>query len=122
MRRVNLLRGDVGEVACYARHDTLGQARLALFHPIGFMLAQPLATAEEIVAALPAPFAVEDKYDGIRAQAHVGPDDDGTIRVALFSRTLDDITRGYPEVVAALTEMAEGPRSALGARLSATPS
>jgi DNA ligase-1 len=106
VRRVNLLRGDIGEVALYARRDALAEARLAFFHPIGFMLAQPLATAEEIAAALPAPFAVEDKYDGIRAQAHVGVDErTGQLRVALFSRTLDDITRGYPEVVKALSEL-----------------
>ena len=100
VRRANLLRGDVGEVACLARAGRLDEARLALFHPIGFMLAQPLATPEEIVAALPAPFAVEDKYDGIRAQAHVS-----AARVALFSRTLDEITHGYPDVVAALAPL-----------------
>ncbi len=100
VRRANLLRGDVGEVAQYAKHGTLAAAELALFHPIGFMLAQPLPTAEAIVAALPAPFAVEHKYDGIRAQAHIA---DG--RVALFSRTLDEITAGYPDVVAALTTL-----------------
>ncbi len=103
VRRANLLRGDVGEVAVSARADTLAQARLALFHPIGFMLAQPLPTAADVAAALPAPFAVEDKYDGIRAQAHVG---DG--RVILFSRTLDAITGGYPEVVAALGGLPSG--------------
>jgi DNA ligase-1 len=72
------------------------------------MLAQPLATAEEIVAAMPTPFAVEDKYDGIRAQAHVGPAADGATRVALYSRTLDEITHGYPEVVAALATLGAG--------------
>jgi DNA ligase-1 len=108
VRRANLLRGDVGEVAVLARADALGDARLALFHPIGFMLAQPLATAEEIVAALPSPFAVEAKYDGIRGQAHVGADDAGARRVALFSRTLDDITAGYPEVAAALAALPAG--------------
>ena len=102
VRHANLLRGDVGEVAVLARGDRLGEARLALFHPMGFMLAQPLETAEEIVATLPAPFAVEDKYDGIRAQAHIGRTEDGGVRVALYSRTLDEITPGYPEVAAGL--------------------
>lgn len=97
VRRANLLRGDIGEVAQAARAGSLEHVALALFHPIGFMLASPLETAEEIVGAMPAPFAVEDKYDGIRAQAHIGA---GQVR--LFSRTLDDITNGYPEVVAAL--------------------
>jgi DNA ligase-1 len=115
LRRANLLRGDVGEVAVRARHGTLGEARLALFHPIGFMLAQPLATAEEIAAALPPPFAVEDKYDGIRAQAHVGRDEaTGELRVALYSRTLDEITRGYPEVVEALRAIHERAEAGTG--------
>jgi DNA ligase-1 len=103
VRRANLLRGDIGEVAVLARHDTLGSATMALFHPLGFMLAQPMATPAEIVAAMPAPFAVEDKYDGIRAQAHV---DAGVVR--LYSRTLDDITGGYPEVVTALSGLGQG--------------
>ncbi len=103
VRRANLLRGDVGEVAQLARRDALATATLALFHPIGFMLAQPLPTAADVAAALPAPFAVEDKYDGIRAQAHVG---DG--RVVLFSRTLDAIGHGYPEVTAALVALPSG--------------
>jgi DNA ligase-1 len=107
VRGANLLRGDVGEVAVLARADRLADARLALFHPLGFMLAQPLETAEEIVAALPGPFAVEDKYDGIRAQAHVARSADGGTRVALYSRTLDEITHGYPEVAAALAPLAD---------------
>jgi DNA ligase 1 len=103
VRRAYLLRGDLGEVAQLARAGTLGSATLALFHPLGFMLAQPLATAVEIVERLAAPFVLEDKYDGIRAQAHVSGG-----RVVLFSRTLDDITGGYPEVSAALAGLGDG--------------
>jgi DNA ligase 1 len=103
VRHANRLRGDVGEVAILARQGTLESARLALFHPIGFMLAQPLATPEEIVEAMPSPFAIEDKYDGIRAQAHVDGEE-----VRLFSRTLDDISRGYPEVIASLRGLGTG--------------
>ena len=103
VRHANLLRGDVGEVALLARRKALGDAKLSLFHPIGFMLAQPLPSAGEIVAAMTSPFAVEDKYDGIRVQAHI---DGGEVR--LYSRTLDDITHGYPDVVAALTGLGRG--------------
>jgi DNA ligase-1 len=103
VRHANLLRGDVGEVAVLARRDALAEATLALFHPLGFMLAQPLSTAAEIVAAMPGQFVVEDKYDGIRAQAHVDGDD-----VRLYSRTLDEITHGYPDVVYALRGLGRG--------------
>jgi DNA ligase-1 len=103
VRHANLLRGDVGEVAVLARHDLLDQATLALFHPLGFMLAQPLPTAGDIVATMPSPFVIEDKYDGIRAQAHIDGDE-----VRLYSRTLDDITHGYPDVVASLRGLGRG--------------
>ncbi len=103
VRRAALLRGDVGEIAVLAKRDALASATLSLFHPIGFMLAQPLATPAELVDTLPAPFAIEDKYDGIRAQAHVGGD-----RVVLISRTLDDVSGSYPEVLAALRALPPG--------------
>ena len=103
VRHANLLRGDVGEVAVLARRDALHEATLALFHPLGFMLAQPLPTAAEIVATMPGPFVVEDKYDGIRAQAHIDGDE-----VRLYSRTLDEITHGYPDVVASLRGLGRG--------------
>src|SRR5262249_27657640 len=86
IRRANLLRGDIGEVAQLAREGTLESAALKMFHPIGFMLAAAHGTP-------PFPCAIENKYDGIRAQAHLAGG-----RVAIFSRTLDDITRGYPDV------------------------
>ncbi len=61
-------------------------------------------------------FAVEDKYDGIRAQAHIAPassdhhlllhgDIFAGIRVALFSRTLDEITPAFPDLVRPLASM-----------------
>lgn len=63
--------------------------------PIDFMLAKPL----ESPAALPDPGAweIEDKYDGIRCQAHL---DHGKLR--LFTRSLDEITHSYPDLALAL--------------------
>ena len=42
---------------------------------------------------MPEQFFVEDKFDGIRAQAHKSGG-----RVALYSRTLDEITHRFPEL------------------------
>ena len=91
--------GDIGETAAAAREGRLEEIRFRLFHPIGFMLATPIEQAEEVASEL-ADFAVEDKYDGIRAHAHKAEG-----RVALFSRTLDDVTAQFPEVEAALLKI-----------------
>ncbi len=91
--------GDIGETAVGARAGTLSEIRFRLFHPIGFMLATPIETAGEVADEL-ALFAVEDKYDGIRAHAHKSEG-----RVALFSRTLDDVTEQFPEVAGSLAKL-----------------
>jgi len=91
--------GDIGETAATAREGRLQEIRFRLFHPIGFMLATPIEEAGEVAAELPL-FAVEDKFDGIRAHAHKSG-----ARVALFSRTLDDVTGQFPEVVASLAKL-----------------
>ena len=91
--------GDIGETAVAARSGTLSEIRFRLFHPIGFMLATPIEMADEVAEELPL-FAIEDKYDGIRAHAHKSGD-----RVALFSRTLDDVTGQFPEIASALSKL-----------------
>jgi len=98
--RVNMLLGDLGETAVRARADDLSDVNMRLFHPIKFMLATPAADLADIARTMPAEFFVEDKFDGIRAQAHIK---DG--RVAIYSRTMDEITHRFPELVAPLTSL-----------------
>ena len=96
VQRANMLLGDIGTTLKLAAEHRLDDAQMRLFHPIGFMLASPAANAEEAFEYFEHA-QVEDKYDGIRAQAHVG---DG--RVRLFSRTLDDVSQSFPELIATL--------------------
>ncbi len=91
-----MLTGDIGRTAELAREDALDSVRLSLFHPLKSMLASPVSDEAEALARLSPPVWVEDKYDGIRAQLHVQAG-----KVRLFSRDLNDITAGYPEVVQA---------------------
>ncbi len=89
-----MLTGDIGRLTELARDDRLGDAELALFHPLKFMLASPAEDADEIIGRLGPEVWVEDKYDGIRAQLHKsGPD------VRLYSRDLHDISNQFPEIV-----------------------
>jgi DNA ligase-1 len=97
VRRAASAAGDLGAVALAAKHDTLDQVTIAYHAPIAFMLASPVAYGSEYKELAASTWLVEDKYDGIRAQAHVTPQ-----RVSLFSRTLNDVAASYPEVVAAL--------------------
>jgi DNA ligase 1 len=114
---VGMLTGDLGETALLARRHELGAAHMRLFHPLRFMLATPAKDGDDVRKQMPGRYFVEDKYDGIRAQAHVAPDPgDATLhgvtsdgaRVALFSRTLDAITGAFPELAPALAAVARG--------------
>jgi DNA ligase 1 len=71
-----------------------------MFHALGFMLASPAESAEESLSYFEQA-SVEDKYDGIRAQAHVSG---GEVR--FFSRTRDEITESFPELPDALAGLA----------------
>ncbi len=128
VRRAVMLGGDLAEVVRMAQADRLDEVRMRLFHPLGFMLASPVDSVEEAMArfaeeaaaekqgaggaeaplggeATIAPTGVveahvQDKYDGIRCQLHCGdPGQPG--RVALFSRSRDDMTHSFPEIVQA---------------------
>ncbi|MFT4112921.1 ATP-dependent DNA ligase [Silvibacterium sp.] len=122
VRRAGMLLGDLPEVVRLAVTGRLEDARMRLFHPLGFMLASPVASVEEAVerfteelvaegetpaealadvVAAPAIHGVlEDKYDGIRAQLHCG-DPKQAGRVELFSRSREDMGEAFPELVEA---------------------
>src|SRR5580692_1238259 len=95
-QRANMLLGDIGGTLHFAAEGKLNQARMRLFHPLGFMLASPAQSAKEALGYFENAL-VEDKYDGIRAQAHCSG---GEVRI--FSRTRDEITESFPELPDAL--------------------
>jgi DNA ligase-1 len=127
VRRARMLNGNLPEVLALAATNSLAEARMKLFHPLGFMLASPVETvaealerfssevAEETKSASPEArpdeplikeAQLEDKYDGVRAQIHCGsPDYPG--RVALFSRSREDMTASFPEIVEAFARVQE---------------
>ncbi|MFN0102268.1 MAG: ATP-dependent DNA ligase [Bryobacteraceae bacterium] len=96
VRAANNRGGDIALVAQSARAGTLETIEATLFHPLDFMLAQPLDEIEELED--PVNWYAEDKYDGIRSQLHV---DNG--KVKLYTRGLEDTTAAFPEIVLAFT-------------------
>jgi DNA ligase-1 len=98
VRRAVTLHGDVAAVAAAALAggaDALAAFRLGVGRALAPMLAKP---APDLDAALDltGPAGIEWKLDGVRVQVHRDGDD-----VAVFTRTLDDITARVPEVVTA---------------------
>ena len=105
VRRANMMAGDIGETLKLAAEDRLAQAVVRLFHPLGFMLAAPVESADELfdkrLAGTEVPaLLVEEKYDGIRAQVH--KDRGGKVRI--FSRTLDEVIE-FPELAHPISEL-----------------
>jgi DNA ligase-1 len=118
VRRARMLNGNLPQVLELAASGRLAEAEMKLFHPLGFMLASPVETVEEALKRFSTEVAeeglqgpvtgepvikeaqLEDKYDGVRAQIHCGaPEHPG--RVALYSRSRDDMTASFPELVEA---------------------
>jgi DNA ligase-1 len=92
VQRANMLTGDISETVRLAASQRLTDVRLELFRPISVMLASPVATPEDLLSVFPSGALVEEKFDGIRAQAHKRG-----AEVELYSRTLDRITE-FPEL------------------------
>ncbi|MEO6923959.1 MAG: ATP-dependent DNA ligase, partial [Bryocella sp.] len=134
VRHAVMLEADLSRVVVLAFTGTLAEARMRLFHPLGFMLASPVESAEEAIERFTekpkkpsrttkkserdvcvtgeednseslSPSAeafLEDKFDGMRAQLHCGdPAEPG--RVALYSRSREDVTQSFPEIAEAFT-------------------
>lgn len=97
VRRAFMLSGSLAETAAAAMGG--GAAALQSFglevgRPVRPMLASPAKSLGEAHSALGGNVSVEYKLDGARIQVHRNGDD-----VAIFTRTLNDITERVPELV-----------------------
>jgi DNA ligase-1 len=81
------------------RAERPAMRQFAAFRPA--MLAHAVE-ASDLASFDPAAFMAEWKWDGIRVQAVAGTDTDGTRAARLYSRTGEDISRSFPDLLAAL--------------------
>jgi len=91
VRYTHMITGSVEKTALLAKQNRLDEATFNLFHPLSFMLASPIES--RAVENLD-DYLAEEKFDGMRCQAHIQES-----RVKLFSRDLNNITRSFPDVV-----------------------
>lgn len=73
----------------------------APFRPV--MLAHPLDEAKDLELLAAEDFAVEWKWDGIRVQAASGKNREGEPVKRLFSRTGEDISKAFPDIMDVLS-------------------
>jgi DNA ligase 1 len=93
VQRANMLTGDIRETLQLAATRGLSEVHLQLFRPVSVMLASPAESAADLIASFPSGALVEEKFDGIRAQAHKRGS-----QVEIYSRTLDRVTE-FPELL-----------------------
>jgi len=99
VRRAGMVTGDLGLVARVALTEgagALGRFVIALHRPIQPMLAQPADDIADAMARI-GTAAIDWKVDGARVQVHKS--DRG---IAVYTRTLKDVTASVPEVVEAV--------------------
>jgi DNA ligase-1 len=113
VRHAVMLEADLAVAVRRAFAGTLDEARMRLFHPLGFMLASPVDSPEEAVerfagkqGAATVEAFLEDKYDGMRAQVHCG-DAEQPGRVVIYSRNRDDVTESFPDLAEAFASVRE---------------
>jgi DNA ligase 1 len=101
VKEAYLMLGDIGLLAREAKGGRLGEVRIEPMRPVNFMLAEPMASAEEISSYFEGrELYAEYKYDGVRAQVHkLGGE------VQIFSRRLAEMTKSFPEVVEAASRI-----------------
>ena len=91
--------GKVAESVAKEGLDSLEHFQVKIFSPIRPMLAERVKSAAEAHEKMGDVFAAEYKLDGERVQIHV--DNDTTI---LYSRSLENITNYYPDIVEKISE------------------
>ncbi|KAF6244030.1 ATP-dependent DNA ligase [Nitrosopumilus sp. b1] len=86
--------GKVAETIVAKGIEGINDFHITLFNPIRPMLAERVKSEAEAIEKLGDKFSAEYKLDGERVQIHIKDD-----AVVLFSRSLENITNYYPDIV-----------------------
>ncbi|MGC4933173.1 ATP-dependent DNA ligase [Gordonia sp. DT30] len=103
VRRAHMLTGSLAETATLAIEggsNALAAVGLQVGRPVSPMLASPAEDLDAALESLGPDLVVDHKLDGARIQVHRNGDD-----VAVFTRTLNDVTARVPDLVAAVREL-----------------
>ena len=85
--------GRVAEAIANGGMDAVRAIKVSVDSPVKVMLAERLPSVAQIVEKMGGRCAIEYKYDGIRAQVHIGEKG-----VRIYSRRLEDLTSNFPDI------------------------
>ena len=86
--------GKVAETIATKGIEGVEKFEIILFNPIRPMLADRVKSEEEAIEKMGEEFAAEYKLDGERVQVHIEGE-----KVVLFSRSLENISSYYPDII-----------------------
>ena len=92
--------GKVAQVVSTGGIEQIRKFQIQLFNPIRPMLADRIKSGEYAVKKFQNDFAAEYKLDGERAQIHKQKD-----TIMIFSRSLENITSYYPDIVEKISKL-----------------
>jgi DNA ligase-1 len=92
--------GKVAQVVSTGGIEQIRKFQIQLFNPIRPMLADRIKSGEDTVKKFQDDFAAEYKLDGERAQIHKQKD-----TIMIFSRSLENITSYYPDIVEKISRL-----------------
>ena len=92
--------GKVAETIASKGLKGIETFQIKMYNPIRPMLAERVKSENEAIEKLGNKFAAEYKLDGERVQLHVKEE-----KVVLFSRSLENITSYYPDIVEKMTKL-----------------
>ena len=94
---------EIFEISTKSKIKELEKIKLEIGKPIKAMLAQKTESVKEGFKKLGTPLAVEFKYDGFRLLIHKKKE-----KVILFTRSLENVTKQFPEVVKYIKKYIKG--------------
>lgn len=113
VRRASMLIGNLSEVVRLAVEKRLGEARMRLFHPLGFMLASPVATVDEAVERFTEEVLLEKLAPEVAGPQELKPFSDGEANVRAKAHTLHNPAVGSARIHGVLEDKYDGVRAQL---------
>jgi len=106
--------GKVAETIATKGLEGVEKFKIMLFNPIRPMLADRVKSEKEAVEKMGNEFAAEYKLDGERVQLHMEGEN-----VVLFSRSLENISSYYPDIIEKIPKVIQGDNIILEAEVVA---